>query len=162
MGCILQRCLPSRNKSVVLGAIGVVLMGGSAGCSNTWGKPPPCMPPEYTVTPSMASAGETVVVAALDAGCDPRYGDNARVAVSVTDAAGVEVLKDTAPMADAGSFTYRFEVPAGVAAGEALVSAYPHNVDWCDDTGVNNRAAAGVPTLGRVSCAERLVPFTVR
>ena len=146
----------------MLAAIGAVMVAGATGCSSTWGKPPPCLPPDYTVTPTMASAGETVTVAALDAACDPRYGDSAQVAVRVTDAAGLVALNGTAPMADAGSFTYRFVVPAGMSAGEAFVTAYPHDLDWCDDTGVNNRAAGGVLTLQRVSCAERVVPFTVR
>jgi hypothetical protein len=48
-----------------------------------------------------------------------------------------------------------------MAAGEAGVTAYPYALDWCDDTGVNNRAASGPETLIRVSCAERLVPLVI-
>ncbi|KRE81117.1 hypothetical protein [Arthrobacter sp. Soil762] len=60
-----------------------------------------------------------------------------------------------------------FTVPAGVAPGKAGVTAYPYNLDWCDDTGVNNRAAVknraarGQAELVRVSCAERLVPLVI-
>ena len=42
-------------------------------------------------------------------------------------------------MNDAGGFSYAFEVPAGTSAGEAVITAMPFNIDWCDDTGSNNR-----------------------
>jgi hypothetical protein len=121
---------------------------------------PPCLPPEYSVSPAEASPGRAVTVSAPDAGCDPRYGSDAQIEVIVTDASGAEVVHETAPMNDGGGFTYTFTVPSKTAAGEASVTALPYNVDWCDDTGRNNRVsgalgAAGVE-LERVSCAMPL------
>ncbi|WP_346924701.1 hypothetical protein [uncultured Arthrobacter sp.] len=100
---------------------------------------------------------------APDAACDPRYGGNARIQVTMTDAAGVEVLTATAPMNDAGSFSYGFDVPAGTAAGVSVITAMPFNIDWCDDTGRNNRVAgAGAAlTLERVSCVIPTKPLTI-
>ena len=123
--------------------------------------PPPCMPPEYSVSPSAAKPGEKVTVSAPDTTCNARYGPAARVQVTVTDAAGVSVLEELAPMTDDGAFTFVFTVPQSAAAGEGGVSAVPYGVDWCDDTGVNNRAAPGGLSLDRVSCALPLVPLTV-
>lgn len=54
---------------------------------------------------------------APDADCNPRYGVNARIQVAMRDASGVEVLATTAPMNDAGGFSYAFEVPVRTAAG---------------------------------------------
>ena len=54
-----------------------------------------------------------------------------------------------------------FTVPAGMSPGKAGVTAYPYNLDWCDDTGVNNRAACGPQTLVLVACAERMLPLVV-
>lgn len=95
-----------------------------------------------------------VTVQASDADCNPRYGHNALIHVSVTDAAGTQVVNATAPMNDAGGFNYTFAVPPQAAPGTAAVEAFPHNIDWCDDTGRNNRVADGAAaTLERVSCA---------
>jgi hypothetical protein len=103
-----------------------------------------------------------VTVAAPDADCNPRYGKNARIQVSVTDATGVEVVNTTAAMNDAGGFTYTFVVPARTAVGDAVVTAMPYNVDWCDDTGRNNRVGgAGEVGLALVSCAAPMKPLTV-
>ena len=82
-----------------------------------------------------------MTVSAPDADCNPRYGKNARIQVSVTDATGAEVVKTTTAMNDAGGFTYTFVVPAGTALGDAAVTTVPFNIDWCDDTGRNNRVA---------------------
>jgi hypothetical protein len=73
----------------------------------------------------------------------------------MTDAAGSKVLDETAPMNDAGGFTFAFDVPPGSSVGAASVTALPYNVDWCDDTGRNNRVAEPRPASGldRVSCA---------
>lgn len=139
---------------------GASILAGVVGCRDVWG-PPPCMPPTYTVSPAEARAGAQVTVSAQDATCDARYGADARVQVTVRDAAGTNVLEELAPMTDDGGFTFVFTVPAGMAAGKAGVSAYPYDVDWCDDTGVNNRVASGPPALVRVSCAERLVPLVI-
>lgn len=93
-----------------------------------------------------------MTVAAPASDCNPRYGVNARIQVSVTDKSGTEVISATAPMTDAGEFTYTFTVPAEIAAGEATVTAMPHNIDWCDDTGRNNRAE-GAESFELASCA---------
>jgi hypothetical protein len=92
---------------------------------------------------------------AHDADCDPRYGENARIHVTVRDAAGVRILDETAPMNDDGGFTFAFDVPSGSVTGAAMVSAMPYNVDWCDDTGRNNRVAAAgsIGQIDRASCA---------
>ncbi|WP_175637513.1 hypothetical protein [Sinomonas mesophila] len=138
-------------------------------CWPTFGSgAPPCMPPAYTVTPDRASVGERITVSAPDATCDPRYGAGAQIEVTVVDAAGREVVRVLAPMRDAGGFSLTFEVPADTAEGRGHVSAYPYGLDWCDDTGTNNRLrrAAGT-TAGRAdavvlaSCAVREVPLTV-
>ena len=71
------------------------------------------------------------------------------------------MLEALAPMTDDGGFTFVFTVPPATAPGEAAVMAYPYNLDWCDDTGVNNRAGAGRRTLVLVSCAERRVPLVI-
>jgi hypothetical protein len=106
--------------------------------------------------------GQNVVVTAPDADCDPRYGKNARIHVTVTDAAGTRVLDETAPMHDGGGFTYTFDVPPGTARGSAWVSAMPHNLDWCDDTGRNNRVAASPSdSLDRASCVEPVRSLTI-
>ncbi|MHA7302133.1 hypothetical protein [Pseudarthrobacter sp. MDT1-22] len=119
------------------------------------------MPPEFSVSPAAAKPGDQVTVSAPDTTCDARYGTNAQVQVTVKDAAGTAVFEELAPMSDDGGFTFVFTVPAGVAPGKAGVTAYPYNLDWCGDTGVNNRAAQGQPELVRVSCAERLVPLVI-
>ncbi len=101
-----------------------------------------------------------VTVAAQGADCDPRYGENAQIQVIITDDQGVEVINVTAPMTDAGAFTYTFRVPAQMAVGEAVITATPHKVDWCDDTGRNNRAR-GTVGVERASCAEPRRPLTI-
>ncbi|MGM0929022.1 MAG: hypothetical protein ACQEXN_04850 [Actinomycetota bacterium] len=142
-------------------------MGAStAGCGVISGiVAPPCLPPEYSVSPAAASPGQTVAVSAPDAGCNPRYGSDAQIEVLVTDAAGAEVVRETGPMNDGGGFTYSFTVPSEIAAGEATVTAMPYNIDWCDDTGRNNRASGTAGEAGleleRVSCAVPLRPLLI-
>ena len=101
-----------------------------------------------------------MTVAAQPADCNPRYGGNARIEVSVTDDRGNEVINATAPMTDAGEFTFTFTVPEESAVGEAIVTAMPHNIDWCDDTGKNNRAT-GIPQLELASCATPMGTFNI-
>jgi hypothetical protein len=79
----------------------------------------------------------------------------------VTDAAGVKVIDTTAPMNDAGGFSYKFDVPVQTAAGEAAVTAMPYNIDWCDDTGRNNRADGAAVFLQRASCAIPIKPLNI-
>jgi hypothetical protein len=119
------------------------------------------MPPAFSVNPPSAKAGDKVTVQAPDADCDPRYGENALVRVTVTDAAGTKVINTTAPMNDAGGFTYSFDVPAHAAVGDAAVEATPYAIDWCDDTGRNNRAAGAAAALERASCAARIEPLSI-
>ena len=150
-----------------LALVGAAVLGGSiAGCGVITGiVAPPCLPPEYSVSPAEASPGQNVAVSAPDAGCNPRYGGDAQIEVIVTDASGAEVLHETAPMNDGGGFTYSFTVPSETAAGEATVTAMPYSIDWCDDTGRNNRVsgAAGEASVGleRVSCAVPLRPLLI-
>jgi hypothetical protein len=132
-----------------------------AGCSPAlWGAPP-CMPPDYSVSPSTVKAGDMVSVQARDSDCDPRYGANAKIEVTVTGSDGVTLLRTTAPMSDAGGFTYSFEVPQGAKPGTAAVEAYPYGVDWCDDTGQNNRVSGAGPSVVRASCAARIEKLSV-
>jgi hypothetical protein len=137
----------------------VLVASGLSGCRDIFA-PPPCMPPAYIVTPSEAAPGDRVTVSAPETTCDARYGRDAQVKVTVRDAGGAEVLDELAPMTDDGGFSFVFTVPLAAAPGEAAVVAYPYNLDWCDDTGVNNRAAAP-QTLVLVSCAERMVPLVI-
>lgn len=120
----------------------------------------PCLPPSYSVSPTSAKPSEKVTVAAPAAGCNPPYGGNARIEVSVTDERGNQVINATAPMTDSGDFTYTFTVPAEIAVGEATVTAKPHDIHWCDDTGRNNRAK-GHLNLVRASCAEPAKTLTI-
>jgi hypothetical protein len=159
-----QVLFPHRSKQfsafVAVGA--VVVIAFSSGCVVSSGDGyPPCMPPAFSVNPTSTKAGDTVTVQASDADCDPRYGENARIQVTVTDAAGTKVINTTAPMNDAGGFTYTFEVPPQSAVGDAAVEATPYGVDWCDDTGRNNRAAGPAATFERASCAARIEPFNI-
>lgn len=119
------------------------------------------MPPSYSVSPESAGPGETVVVSAEDATCNPLYGADAMVQITVTDQAGGLIIDTTTDMGDAGRFSYSFEVPEQMAPGLAQVTAVPYDIDWCDDTGINNRAAGNAITLERVSCAQRLRPLTI-
>ena len=143
----------------------ILLASTVSGCASTFpgSGEPPCFPPAFSVAPSTAKPGDRVTVMAPDAVCDPRYGKNARIHVTMTDSAGVEVLAATAPMNDAGGFSYGFDVPAGTAAGESAITAMPFNIDWCDDRGRNNRVAeAGAAlALDRVSCVMPMKPLTI-
>lgn len=141
-------------------ALAAPFLAAAAACSSSSGGEPPCFPPAYSVSPAIARPGEAVTVAAHAADCNPRYGPQARIHVTVTDKSGAEVINTTAPMTDAGEFAYTFTVPAGMAAGEAAVTAIPHNIDWCDDTGRNNRVGR-TSNLDRASCAMPVEELTV-
>lgn len=147
-----------RTAAAILAVAALAL--GLGGCRDVFA-PPPCMPPAYTVTPSEVKPGDQVTVSAPDTTCGARYGRDAQVQVTVRDAARAVVLEELAPMTDDGGFTFVFTVPPATAPGEAAVMAYPYNLDWCDDTGVNNRAGSGPQTLVLVSCAERSVPLVI-
>ena len=148
----------ARVLAVALCAVPVLV--GATGCRDIFA-PPPCMPPEFSVSPAAAKPGDQVTVSAPDTTCDARYGTDAQVQVELLDAYGTPVLEELAPMTDDGGFSFVFTVPAGLAPGKAGVTAYPYNMDWCDDTGVNNRAGAGPQTLVGVACAQRLVPLVI-
>ncbi len=110
-----------------------------------------------------ASPGDPVTISADDATCNPQYGEGAQVKVEVFDSVGNLVLDRKVPMNDAGGFTYRFEVPDSAVPGTWLVSAVPHDLDWCDDTGKNNRVGLDLrsETIQWVSCALRALELVV-
>jgi hypothetical protein len=147
-------------RILAVGLCAVPVLAGATGCRNIFA-PPPCMPPEFSVSPAAAKPGDQVTVSAPDTTCVARYGADARVQVELLDPYGSTVLEELAPMTDDGGFTFVFTVPAGVAPGKAGVTAYPYGVDWCDDTGVNNRVGAGPQAMVRVACAQRLVPLVI-
>lgn len=136
------------------------MMAALGACSSSSGGEPPCFPPAYSVSPTSAKPGEVVTVSAPPAGCNPRYGTNAHIHVSVTDKAGTPVINKTAPMTDSGAFTFNFKVPAEMAVGKATVTAMPYNIDWCDDTGRNNRAD-GPANFDLASCALPAKQLTI-
>ncbi|GAA1049842.1 hypothetical protein GCM10009569_19610 [Arthrobacter russicus] len=154
-------------RSLLIVPASIALAAGSlAGCTRPPGSLPPgsllpCGPPGFSVNPSSAKVGEQVTVSAPDSTCNPRYGAAARIQVTVIDAMQAEILSTIAPMNDAGGFSFSFEVPAGAAAGEAAVSAAPYNIDWCDDTGKNNRAAGTAEAIQRASCAMPVSPLQI-
>lgn len=128
-------------------------------------KPQPCFPPQYSVQPESSRPGGQVTVSAPDAKCNPSYGPDARVEVSLTDSAGLEVLRTTAPMNNDGGFSFTFRVPASAKPGGAAVTAVPYGLDWCDDTGTNNRLrrqSAGETALLQASCATPVVPLLIQ
>lgn len=145
-----------KHRAHLLAALGAAMIAGScAGCAYLGiGHAPPCMPPAFSVSPASAHPGEAVTVAAPNAGCDPSYGEDAEVRVWMMDASGEQVVEAIAPMNDAGGCSYVFDVPLDAVPGAAAVSAVPHDVDWCDDTGRNNRLATGPDDveLVRASC----------
>lgn len=154
--------MPGRRRLYGIATAGVLALLASSGCAEEpiTGDEPPCFPPVYSVKPAVVKPGETVTVHAGDADCNPRYGQNALVQITLSDVRGEKVIMTTAPMNDAGGFTYQFEVPPQAAPGQASVEAYPYGVDWCDDTGRNNRVAH--PSgLARTSCAVRTEPLTI-
>lgn len=145
-----------------MASVGAMVMMAAAGCAPSSAEEPPCFPPPYSVRPAEARPGERVTVQAQDAGCNPRYGANARIHISVTDSSGATVVNTTSAMNDGGGFTYAFVIPSRTAKGQATVAAVPYNIDWCDDTGRNNRVAGGaVALLQRASCVMPVKPLTI-
>ena len=152
---------------VLLTVAAVVLL---TGCQPSAVMPPhgapPCGPPAYVLEPSSVKAGSTLKVSAPDATCDPRYGERAQIQLEVLDSRNQVLFAELAPMGDAGSFDHVLRIPADTKPGSYGVSATPHDLDWCDDTGRNNRVGStGLPQSGtvivRASCAMPLVSFTV-
>ncbi|WP_207345589.1 hypothetical protein [Arthrobacter sp. E3] len=124
-----------------------------AACSPQPGSQP-CFPPPLSLSTATAAPGDSVMVSAKDATCNPRYGPHAQIKVEVFDSAGTMVVERTGPMNDAGGFSFNFELPVAAVPGTWMVSAFPHDVDWCDDTGRNNRVGRGPggEDMQRVSC----------
>jgi len=131
---------------------------GWTACSRSMVSQQPCLPPPFSVSAATAMPGGTVTVAAADSRCNPRYGESAQVQVTLRDSTGKEIVKELAPMSDKGGFSFELHIPAKAAPGPATVESYPYNVDWCDDTGRNNRVGQGDPgaEIERTSCAARV------
>lgn len=69
-------------------------------------------------------------------------------------------------MSDAGTFAYALRIPDGTTPGDYGITAMPDGLDWCDDTGKNNRldsAAIGIEGIAavRASCAIPRVGFHI-
>lgn len=109
--------------------------GGPGGPSG----PPPCPPPAYSLSAESVTAGGTLRVSAPEATCNPSYGNNAQIEIQLVDSKHKVIETKLAPMTDTGSFNYQLTVPSTLRAGTYSISALPHDLDWCDDTGVNNR-----------------------
>lgn len=150
-----------RFRTVSVTAAAVVVMAALAGCGSISRDEPPCLPPGFSASPASVRTGEQVTVSASDSECNPRYGQDASIKITVTDSAGNQVIDTTAPMNDAGGFTHTFNVPANTASGAGSISAYPHGIDWCDDTGRNNRAQNDARSFTRASCVMPQVSLTV-
>lgn len=142
-----------------------VVCGALGSCSGYPVPAPACFPPKYSVQPATARPGDQVTVSAPDASCNPSYGKEAKIEVSLTDAAGREIFRKTGSMNNDGGFTFSFKVPAGMKPGKAGVTAVPHQLDWCDDTGRNNRLqgeGAGDAGITKASCVIPVVPLVIR
>lgn len=151
-------------------AAAAALLTGAAftGCSGPPGTAPMgsgCMPPPFSLSTETARPGASLTVQAKDATCNPRYGDNAQIHIEVLDSSGTKILELQAPMNDAGGFSTDLLLPETAVPGQAMVSAEPYNLDWCDDTGRNNRVGApaspGVLEIQRVSCVLPSQPLTI-
>ena len=78
------------------------------------------------------------------------------------DGSGDKVKELLAPMNDAGGFSVQVEIPASAVPGPGSVSAYPYNMDWCDDTGKNNRVGAvGAQDITLESCVMPSKPLQI-
>jgi hypothetical protein len=148
-------------SSLTISLIAVLPAAAVAGCSSSSLGEPPCFPPKFSATPSRARTGEVVTVSASDAQCNPRNGEKARIKITVTDFSGGKVIDVTGPMNDVGGFTFIFRMPAEAAAGGGSFAVYPYEIDWCDDTGRNNRAHAEAPAFTLVSCLMPQEPITI-
>lgn len=137
-----------------------------AGCIAPIHTSTPCMPPAYTLDSPVVAPSETLGMSAPDATCNPRYGKDARVRIDLVDARQQVVLTELAPMSDAGSFAFDLRIPGGTKPGAYGITAMPNGLDWCDDTGSNNRlggADTGIEGVAaaRASCAMPRVGFRV-
>ena len=164
-----KRCDTPRNTA--LGSIAMLLLGsamllGTTACIPQYLGSQPCMPPEYAVGPSSLRAGAELKISAPDASCDPRYGERAQIQIELLNDRNEVLLTELVPMGDAGSFEYALRIPAGTKPGDYSISATPYGVDWCDDTGRNNRienpgfGQSGLAVI-RVACATPYKAFRV-
>ena len=151
------------NKMWSVAAATALLTGAAVtGCSGPPGAAPSdsgCMPPPFSLSEESASPGGSLTVQAADADCNPRYGEDAQIHLEVLDSSGAKIVELQAPMNDAGGFSAKLTLPKTAVPGLGSVSAYPYNLDWCDDTGKNNRVAR--VGIERVSCVQPVVPLTI-
>lgn len=158
---------------VVSGVVAAVVLA-SGGCGTAEEDPmgTGCMPPPFTVSADAAAPGSHVTVSAKDADCNPAYGDGAQVQLEIMDGSGAKVVDTLAPMNDAGGFSAVVTIPASAVPGLGAVVAYPYDLDWCDDTGQNNRlkgsgdtgngsAGTGAGDLQRASCEIPMEALTI-
>ena len=99
----------------------------------------PCMPPGYMLGSLVVAPGRDIA----------RFGSGSHVQSAPwrgsksTDRSGRRpqevLLSELAPMSDEGSFSHVLDIPATLKPGSYGSSAAPDSVDWCDDTGHNNR-----------------------
>lgn len=146
---------------------------GCAGTAETAPSSSGCMPPPFSLSTDNVKAGGSLTVTASDTDCEPRYGDNAQIQLEIVDGSGAKILDVRAPMNDAGGFSTDVIVPESAVPGQGTVSAYPFNLDWCDDTGRNNRLNTPAGTgrkdlplelpseIQLASCAMRALPLTI-
>ncbi|AIY02852.1 hypothetical protein ART_3253 [Arthrobacter sp. PAMC 25486] len=125
------------------------------------------MPPPFSISADTIRPGGNLTVKADDADCDPRYGADAQILLEITDGSGEKVVDTLAPMNDAGGFSAAVKVPDSAVPGQGAVNAYPWNLDWCDDTGRNNRmgnpgvGADAAPDIELASCTLPSKPLTI-
>lgn len=79
----------------------------------------PCLPPSFSLSPATAKSGASITVAADDASCNPRYGENAQIQVEVYDGSGAKVLETLAPTNDAGAFSVSLDLPTDAVPARA-------------------------------------------
>lgn len=109
------------------GSAAGVLVLPSSGCADSTPKDePPCLPPAYSVSPTVARPGETVTVLA---GTPCNQVRTKRPSRSQEHAGRPEGPDDDGAMNDAGGFTYQFDVPSRRRQGWPLLEAHLR-VDW--------------------------------
>ncbi len=131
--------LAACRRGLLVATLGAGALLGLPGCSLMLHSSGPCMPPGYMLDSLVVAPGGTLRVSAPAATCNPRYGEAARVRIDLVDARQEVLLSELAPMSDDGSFSHVLDIPATLKPGTYGISAAPDSVDWCDDTGHNNR-----------------------
>lgn len=153
-------------RVLLSGAFGAGLVLAVAGCAAPIHTSDPCMPPAYTLESPVAAPGETLGISAPGATCNPGYGKDAQVRIELVDNQQQVVSTELAPMSDDGAFTHDLRIPGGTTPGSYGITAIPDGMDWCDDTGRDNRlcvADLGVNGISaaRASCAVPRIGFQV-